>query len=171
VVTPKNIFNAAKEFCKVIDLKDVGPYMTDPDSPEGKAMAQASSQKPDPVMAGLQMKAALDEKADQRKAQIETVQAQADIQTQRDRTRAEMAQTERDFELKRELALLEAEIEREKCSREEARKDREHEQRMAHARQMHDHAMAQGHFNLAAGAQAHQTKMERSGTTPNGTDQ
>lgn len=156
VVTPKNIFNAAKELCKVIDLKDVSPYMTDPDSPEGKAMAQASSQKPDPVMTGLQMKAALDEKADQRKAQIESVQAQADIETQRDKTRSEMAQTERDFALKRELALLESDLEREKFNREEARRDREHEQRMEHARHMHEHAMARGHFNLAAGAEAHQ---------------
>lgn len=168
IVTPKNVYNAVKELCKVIDLKDVDPYMTDPDSPEGKAMAQAASQKPDPKVMELQLKAQLDEKADQRKAQIETVQAQADIQTQRDKTAMETAQMDRDFALKRELAILEAQLEREKFEREEARKDREHAQRMEQARQSHEHAMAQGQFNMVAGAESHAQKMEQAKSKPKG---
>jgi hypothetical protein len=168
IVTPKNVYNAAKEFCKVIDLKDVDPYMTDPASQEGQQMAQAAAQKPDPKMQELQMKAALDEKADQRKAQIETVQAQADIETQRDKTQAELYQMDRDFQLKRELALLDAQLERERFDREEARKDREHQQNLEQSRQAHEHAMAQGQFNLAAGAQTHAQKMEQANSKPKG---
>jgi hypothetical protein len=161
IVSAKNVYNAAKEFCKVIDLKDVDPYMTDPASPEGQQMAQAAAQKPDPKMQELQMKAALEEKADQRKAGIEQVQAQADIATQDKKTQAEMVQQERDFQLKRELALFQAQLDQQKFEAEEARKDREHQQKMEQSAQMHQHAIEQGQFSLAAGAQAHAQKMDQ----------
>lgn len=98
---------------------------------------------PDPKMQQIQLQAQLDEKSDQRKAQIETVQAQSDIATQQEKIKAEMVQNERDFQLKKELALMEAALEQEKFRREEERKDREHEQKMAMAREQHVRAQQQ----------------------------
>jgi len=161
IVTPKNVYNAAKEFCKVIDLKDVDQYMTDPQSQEGQQMAQAAAQKPDPKMQELQMKAALDEKSDQRKAQIESVQAQADIATQNKKTEAEMVQQERDFQLKRELMLFQAQLDQQKFEAEEARKEREHQQKMELARETHAHQMRQAEVGMIAGVQMHQQRMEQ----------
>jgi hypothetical protein len=161
IVSAKNVYNAAKEFCKVIDLKDVDQYMTDPQSQEGQKMAQDTAQKPDPKMQELQMKAALEEKADQRKAGIEQVQAQADIATQDKKTQAEMVQQERDFQLKRELALFQAQIDQQRFEAEEARKDREHQQKMELARETHAHHMRQAEVGMVAGAQAHQQRMEQ----------
>lgn len=161
IVTPKNVYNAAKEFCKVIDLKDVEPYMTDPESQEGQQMAQAQAQKPDPKMQELQMKASLDEKADNRKAEIEKVQAQADIATQDKKTQAEMVQQERNFQLKRELALFQAQLDQQKFQAEEARKDREHQQKMELAREQHAAHMKQAEMGLVAGAQANAQKMDQ----------
>lgn len=161
IVSPKNIYNAAKEFCKVIDLKDVDQYMTDPQSQEGQQMAQAAAQKPDPKMQELQMKAALEETSDQRKAQIEEVQARADIATQDKKTQAEMVQQERDFQLKRELALFEAQLGQQKFEAEEARKEREHQQKMELARETHAHHMRQVEAGTLAGMQAHQQRVEQ----------
>jgi hypothetical protein len=59
--------------------------------------AQAAQPPQDPKLVQIQMQAQLDERADQRKAQIETTQAQADIATQDRKTQAEMIQNERDF--------------------------------------------------------------------------
>jgi hypothetical protein len=110
IVTPKNVFNTVKELGKVIDLKDITPYMTDPQSEEGQAMAQAAAQKPDPKILELQMK-----------NEIEKTQAMADIETNQQKLSAEMARDERKFafessleerrfELEKELKLLDAQI-------------------------------------------------------------
>lgn len=168
IVTPKNIYNTMKEFGKIIDLKDISPYWTDPDSPEGLKISQQEAQKPDPDVMKLQLQAQLDEKADQRKAGIEQVQAQADIQTQKDKTQAEMVQNERDYQLKERLAVLNAQLEREKFEREEARKDREHQQKMELAREQHSAAMRQAEFGLISGAQSHAQRMEQSAAKETG---
>lgn len=99
IVTPKNVFNTVKELGKVIDLKDITPYMTDPESPEGQQMAQAAAQKPDPKILELQMK-----------NEIEKTQAQADIATQDRKITAEIALAERKFELEKELKLIDAQL-------------------------------------------------------------
>jgi hypothetical protein len=105
--------------------------------------AQAAQPPQDPKLVQIQMQAQLDERADQRKAQIETTQAQADIATQDRKTQAEMIQNERDFELKKELALIQAALDKDKHDREEARKDREHQQKMQQAGQQHEAKMQQ----------------------------
>lgn len=92
---------------------------------------------PDPKIMQIQMQAQLDEKADARKAQIETVQAQADIATDKEKISAEMVQGDREFQLKRELAMMEAALEQEKFRNEEVRKDREFQQKMELAREQH----------------------------------
>ncbi len=167
IVTPKNVFNTVKELGKVIDLKDITPYMTDPDSEEGQQVAQQAASKPDPEMLKiqaetqikqaelqhkgqeLQAKAQLDAQADQRKAEIEAVQAQADMATQDRKLQGEMALAQQKFELEKELKLIEMQMKREM-----------HQEEMSMKREQHQQMMAAGAFKVAAGAEAHSQKME-----------
>ncbi len=101
LVSVDNLYSSAKELTKALALPDVDAFFTDPKT------QPPLQPKPDPKIMELQMKAQLDERADQRKAQIETVQAQADIATQDRKTQAEIAMAERKFQLDERLALLE----------------------------------------------------------------
>jgi len=127
-----------------------------------EAMKQEAANRPNPEMQKEQMKAQtqlqlgqqqaqLDAQADQRKAQIESVQMQADIAAQDRKTQAEMIRDEREYQLKERLALLEFELERELKMAEDARKEREHQQRME-----------AGVFKSMQSQEAHQQKMEAS---------
>ena len=167
-VTPKNLYNTAAKLVEKSDLKTVEPYFTDPESQEGQQIAQAAQQQPDPEQMKmqfeqqkLQMEAQLAEKADQRKAQIEEVQAQADIATNQQKLEAEAMNNEREFQLKKELALFEAQLEQEKFNREEARKDREHSQKMELTREQHSQAMQAGAFKVAADREGHEAKLQQ----------
>lgn len=106
-------------------------------------MQQQSQKQQDPKVMQIQMQAQLDERADQRKAQIEQVQAQADIATNQQKLQAEMGRDERDYQLKKELALFQAQLDQARFDREEARKDREHQQKMSLAHEQHVSAMQQ----------------------------
>ena len=84
-----------------------------------------------------QQQAQLQAQADERKAQIEAVQMQADIEAQRDKARTEAALAQQKFEFDKELALMQAALDQEKFRAEEARKDREHAQKMEQGAQAH----------------------------------
>ena len=163
IVDDAKLFNTAAEIAKLLGHKNPDEFFNDPSEKDQQGQLKHPPVPPplDPKVMQIQMQAQLDEKADQRKAQIETVQAQADIATQEKKTQAEMIQTDRDFQLKRELALIQAQLERERFDREEARKEREHQQKMLQAEQMHEHAVKQSTFSLVAGAQAHEQKMQQ----------
>jgi len=137
-------------------------------------MKQEAASRPDPAIETEKMKAQLqaqtqlqlgqqqaqiDAQADQRKAQIEAVQMQADIEAQNKKTEAEMIQSEREFQLKKELAIMQATLDAEVAAREDARKAREFEAKMAFEREKHQQTMKQGELGLVATAQAHDTKI------------
>lgn len=160
LVTPKNIYNAATAFSKVVGHKNADKYFTNPDT-------VAPPQPPqDPKVMQLQLQAQLDQKADERKAQIEQVQMQADIEAQDRKTQAEMVQNDRDFDLKAKLAMMQAQLEMEKFRAEEARKEREHAQKMELARETHQHTIAQAQLGMAATAMGHDAKMEQMKNAP-----
>jgi hypothetical protein len=93
LVSDDNLYNSAKEFTKLVGLKNVDRYFTDPKT-------QSPPQPgPDPVLIELQMKNA-----------IEATQAQADIATQQKKLEAEMALAQQKFNLEKELRLLDAQI-------------------------------------------------------------
>jgi hypothetical protein len=134
-------------------------------------MKQEAANRPDPEMQKEQIKAQtqlqlgeqqaqIAQQADERKAQIEGVQMQADIEAQNQKTQAEMVQAQQDFEFKKQLAVLQFQLDRELKMAEEARKEREFEQKMAFEREKHQQAIEAGAFKVAAGAEAHQQKME-----------
>ena len=97
LVSPQTLFNTAKKITTLTGEKDTETYFTDP------SKQPPLQPKPDPKMMELQMK-----------AEIEKVQAQADITTQNAKTQAEIALAQQKFELERELALIDAQLQREK---------------------------------------------------------
>ena len=97
LVSDDNLYNSAKEFTKLVGLKNVDRFFTDPRSqppPQAPAAAAAS-----PVL--LEM---------QRKSQIETARAQADIAAQQKKIESEMALAQQRFELDKQLKLLDAQL-------------------------------------------------------------
>jgi len=103
LVTPRNLYNSAKEVVKLVDLKDVDRFFTDPAAPDDPQNPRiAPPAKPDPLLIELKLK-----------AEIEKLQAQADIETQGRKVQSEIALAERKFELERELKIMEAGFKRE----------------------------------------------------------
>jgi hypothetical protein len=187
LVEPKNVYNTVEKLIERVGLKTVEPYFSDPTGPQmgpdGKPVIdpmtgqpkpkQPPPPPPDPEMVKAQtqmqmaqVQAQMDEKADQRKAQIETVQAQADIATNEKKQQAEMMMQERDFQLKKELAIMQAQLDMQKFEREEARKDKEHQQRMAMAQDQHHATMQQADMGMVASQQAHEQKMAQAKSKP-----
>lgn len=169
LVDDSGIYNLAAEITKTMGHKNPDKFFNDPtekDPQTGQLLHPPPPPPVDPKVMQIQMQAQLDEKADQRKAGIESVQAQADIETQKQKTQAEMIQTERDFALKKELAILQAQLEQQKFAAEEARKEREFEQKMQFEREKHQAALAQGALGMAATAQSHDAKMEQMQSAP-----
>jgi len=146
MVSPTNLWNSASELVKLTGRRDPEMFFTRPGKQQAPGMngqpADPASQPipppPDPKMAELE-----------RKAEIEKLQAQADIETQNQKTQAEIYLAERKFELDREMKLLDAALKRE-----------QHQAEMQHhaatsaidlAAKREQHAMG-----MAAGAQKHE---------------
>ena len=104
LVSPKNLYNAAKELTKLAGHKNVDMFFTAPGTPPDPNDPTSAPIKPpaDPKLMELE-----------RKAEIEKLQAEADIATQNRKTQAELVLSERKFELEKELKLLDAQIKRE----------------------------------------------------------
>ncbi len=104
MVSPKNLYASARELTKLAGHKNVDAFFTPPGQPsDPNDPTSAPIQPPsDPQMAALE-----------RKAEIEKLQAQADIETQNKKTEAEMALAQQRFELEKQLKLLDAQIKQE----------------------------------------------------------
>lgn len=171
LVDDQKIYNTFKQLAKLMDYKNPDQFINDPSAKNpqtGQPLYPPPQPPVDPKILQIQTQAQLDEKADQRKAQIETVQAQADMATQDKKNQNEAALQQQDFELKRELALMQAQLEREKFMAEEARKEREHQQKMEQAAQMHQHSIQQAQLGMVATAQSHDAKIEQMKNKPKG---
>ena len=176
IVTDQNLYNAAKEITKIIGKKDVETFFSNPsevDPKTGQLKHPPAPPQPDPAMmkvqADMQMqqaemqmkgqeiqaKAQIDQQSDQRKAEIERIQAEADIATQDRKMQAEMAMAERKAQLEERLAMMEHEM-----------KMQQHAADMEMKREAHQHSMAQSQMSMAAGAQAHEAKMAQTKAKP-----
>jgi hypothetical protein len=136
MVSPKNLYESAKQLVRLAGYKDPDSYFTapgrapDPNDPASAAIAPPGDSK----VQELQLKAQLEQKVAENKAQIEQIQAQADIATQDRKTQAEMALMEKKFALESQIALIEAQIKRD-----------EHQFNMQAKQQSHDAEMARAH--------------------------
>lgn len=137
-----------------------------------KQMKQEAANRPDPEMQKEQVKAqtqlqlgqqqaALDQQADERKAQIEAVQMQADIEAQERKTQAEMIQAQQKFEFDKEMALLEFQLQKELKMAELELKRELAQQQMQQQAEQHKQQMEAGAFKSIQGQEAHQQKMEQ----------
>lgn len=128
LVDDAKLFNSAKEFTKLVEYKNPEAFFNDPQAKDeqGQLKHPPPPPQPDPKLIELQVKSQLDQQAMQSKAEIEKIQAQADIATQDRKTTAEMALAEKKFELERQLKMLEAQI---KVSEHQA--DIQHQERTA----------------------------------------
>jgi hypothetical protein len=163
LVGDDKLFNTASELTKIMGHKNPDKFFNDPSAkdpqtgqplnppqppspPEAVQVAQIKAQT-DKEKMGVQ--AQLDQQADERKAQIETVQAQADMATEQQRLQAELALAQQKFELERELKLMDFQL-----------KKQMHDEEMQMRREQHQQALQAGVFKVAAGAEAHEQKME-----------
>lgn len=170
LVDDAKLFNTAAQLAKLAGHKNPDQFFNDPsakDPQTGQPKYPPSAPPPDPalvkVQADMQMKekelhmrgqeimasAQIDAQADERKAQIETVQAQADMATEQRKLEGEMALAQQKFELERELKLMDFQL-----------KKQMHDEEMQMRREQHQQAMAAGAFKVVAGAEAHDQKLE-----------
>ena len=103
MVSPKNLYNSAKELTRLAGHKNVDTFFTPPGAPPDPN---------DPASAPITPPASPEIDEMNRHAEIEKLQAEADIATQNRKAEAEIALAERKFELERELKLLDARIKR-----------------------------------------------------------
>jgi hypothetical protein len=132
-----------------------------PPSPEMmKIQADTQMKQQELQMRGqeLMANAEIDKQADERKAQIESVQAQADIATEQRKLEGEMALAQQKFELERELKLMDFQLKREM-----------HQQDMAMKAEQHRQQMEAGVFKTIQGQEAHDQKMEAAKSAQNQT--
>jgi hypothetical protein len=169
LVDDQKLFNTAAQLTKLAGHKNPNMFFNDPSEmgPDGKPKYPPPPPPVDPAMVKvqadaqmkqaelqqrgqeLQINAEIDRQADERKAQIEAVQAQADIATEERKLQGEMLLAQQKFELEKELKLMDFQLKREM-----------HEQDMQMKREQHEQMMASGAFKMVQGQQAHEQKME-----------
>jgi hypothetical protein len=93
LVSDDNLYNSAREFTRLVGLKNVERFFTDPKTQPAPQAA------PNPALLEMQLR-----------GEIEKTQAQADIATQQKKIESEMALAQQRFELEKQLKLLDAQL-------------------------------------------------------------
>lgn len=170
LVDDQKLYNTAAMLAKISGHRNADQFFNDPSEKDqsGKPKYPPPPPPPNPELlkiqadtqmkqAELQMKgqeiqanAEIDKQADERKAGIEQVQAQADIATQDRKTQAEMAMMQQKFEFEKELKLMDFQLKREAQAAELEMK-----------REMHAQSLQQAQLGMVASAQSHDAKMEQ----------
>lgn len=160
LVDDQALYNTGAELVKIMGHKNPDKFLNDPsakDPQTGQPLHPPVPTPEDPKVTALKLKAQLDEKALQGKAEIEKLQAEADIATQNQKTQAEIALAKQKANLEAQLALLDHQM-----------KEREHElkvmelnHKMAAQDQMHQHKVKEAEMGLVATAVTHDAKMEQ----------
>jgi hypothetical protein len=134
-------------------MKQEAQNKTDPkiELEKEKLQVDAQMKQADMQMRGqeLQASAQIDQQADMRKAEIERMQAEADIATNDRKALVDLQLAQQKFEFERELKLMEYQFEREL-----------RQQEMDMKREAHQQQMEAGVFKAAQGQEAHSQKME-----------
>jgi hypothetical protein len=170
------LYNTAAELTKIMGHKNPDKFFNDPNAKDpqtGQPLHPPPPPPVDPAVMKIQADAQLKEKelqqrgqeivanaqiaqqADERKAQIETVQAQADMATEQRKLEGEMALAQQKFELERELKMLEFQMKREMQAAELEMK-----------REAHQQQLEAGVFKVAQGQESHEQKLEQMNSKP-----
>lgn len=170
LVDDQKLYNTAAMLAKISGHRNADQFFNDPSEKDQNGQPKYPAPPPPPnpellkIQADTQMKQAelqmkgqeiqanaeIDKQADERKAGIEQVQAQADIATQDRKTQAEMAMMQQKFEFEKELKLMDFQLKREAQAAELEMK-----------REMHAQSLQQAQLGMVASAQSHDAKMEQ----------
>ena len=170
LVDDAKLYNTAAEIVKIMGHKNPNKFFNDPEekNEDGSPKHPPVPPPPDPAMAKVQadtqikqaelqqrdkeigLNAQIGQQADERKAQIENVQAQADMATEQRKLEGEMQLAQQKFELERELKLMEFQMKKEMQAAELQMK-----------REMHEQSLTQAKMGLVATAVSHDAKMEQ----------
>lgn len=170
LVDDQSLFNTASELTKIMGYKNPDKFFNDPSAKNpqtGQLLHPPPPPQPSPEeikgkvqMAIADKQAQLEAAADQRKAEIEAVQARADIETNTKKVEADIVLTREKAAIEERLAVLQFQLDNE-------RDQREHEYRMAQLqaktvadREKHEQQMEAGVFKSVQSQEAHEQKME-----------
>jgi len=166
LVTPKNLYNSAREVAKIIEVP-VELFFTDP----GDEAKLNPKQPPEMIKAQTEMqKLQYQGQADQQKMQaqfqmdqqtndhrmnIERIQAQADVASQDRKTQAEIALAQKKFELERELAIMEFNMKSQTNAQELEMKKQNTMMGMAQSSHQHQMDVEKAEMGIHTSAQEH----------------
>jgi len=148
LVAPKQLYNSAADYAKIIGKKDIDRYFTDPGDD-----AEMPPAPPDPQVIKAQIDAQLKMQELQGKAEIERLQAQADITTQQTKIAAELEMKREEHQMK--MAQMQAE---------HSIKMQEMGAKVMVDQVSTENKMALGEQKLAQSDETHKQKMEQAKT-------
>lgn len=159
VVDPKKVYNTAAELARIMGHRNPDKFFNDPDEKNADGTPKYPPPPPavDPKLEQIKLQAQTDQLAAQQKADIEKLQAQADIATQNSKTNAEIALAQQKADLEAKLALLDFQMR----EREHELKVTELHHKMAAQEQLHQHAVTESKMGLISTAVTHDAKMEQ----------
>jgi hypothetical protein len=155
LVSDANLYNSAREMTRLVGLKNVEKFFTDP------ATQPPPEPQEDPEIVKAKMDSQLRMQEMQGKAEIEKLQAQADIETQNKKVEADIYLAERKFELEKELKLIEAALKREDHQFNMAAKQQAHEASLMQSQDKHMLGLQQSQEKADMAAQQAQAKQQQ----------
>jgi hypothetical protein len=173
LVGDQELFATGSELVKIMGYKNPDKFINDPSEKNEDGSPKYPPQPPpeDPKITIAKMQAETDAKADERKAQIEAVQMNADIAANNKKVEADAA-------LAREKAMIEERLAVLQFQMDNVRNEREHQFKMAQLnakaaadREKHEQQLEAGAFKVAAGAEQHDQKMEQMKSAPKAGDE
>jgi hypothetical protein len=101
LIKPKHLYNTLEKFVELGGLRSVEPYFQDPEEkgPDGQLLNPPQPPPPDPKIVELE-----------KRMELEKTQGEAEIAANDRKTQADIQLKEREFDLKREMMLLEAQL-------------------------------------------------------------
>ncbi|WP_442895040.1 cell envelope integrity protein TolA [Bradyrhizobium sp. AZCC 1578] len=169
LVDDQALFNTASELTKIMGYKNPDKFFNDPSAKNpqtGELLHPPVPPPEDPKVTQIKVQAELKKQEDERKAQIEAIQARADIETNNKKVEADIIQNREKAAIEERLAVLQFQLDN-------ARDQREHDYKMAQLqaktaadREKHEQQLEAGVFKVAAGAEAHGQKMEQMKNAP-----
>lgn len=174
LVDDKALYNMGAELIKIMGHKNPDKFLNDPDAKDPNTNEPLHPPVPPPVPEAIQVaqlnaqtekeklgvQSQFDAQADERKAQIESVQMQADIEANNKKIEAQILADREKAAAEERLAVLQFQLA-------ESRSQREHEYKMAQLqakgamdREKHDQQMEAGTLKAIQAYEANEKKME-----------
>jgi hypothetical protein len=163
LVDDQALFNTASELTKIMGYKNPDKFFNDPSAkdPQTGQPMHPPPQPPVPESVQVaQIKAQTDKELNAQKAEIEKLQAEADIITQRMKTEADIALAREKFQLEARIKLMEADIKQQEMADKMAAQTQAHEYKIAEAEMGLVTTAADHDMKSRQGQETHEQKLE-----------